>query len=73
MKITVNDDKKEKYTSWSAKIEELDLIGFGANDVEAIADLKRQVQGLVAKLKNIDYDNIELVDGFGKPIKSGAV
>lgn len=73
MKITVNDDKKKKPMSWSAKIEELDLIGFGYNDTEAIADLKRQVQNLAAKINSVDYNNIEMVDGLGKPIKSGAV
>lgn len=73
MKITVNNDKKEKYTSFSAKIEELDMIGYGANDTEAIADLKRQVQGLVAQLKNINYDEFVMVDSKGQPIKSGAV
>jgi hypothetical protein len=51
----------------------LALCGFGATQEEAIADLKRLVQGLVVSLRNINYDEVTIVDWDNQPLKSGAV
>lgn len=73
MKVTIHNDGKEKHNSYEARLDDIQLIGLGSTKEYAIADLKRLVKGLVATLRNVDYDNIELVDWEGYPIKSGAV
>ena len=73
MKVKIYNDKKEKHMSFEARLEGTELIGYGYNDVEAIADLKRLVKGLVDSLRHVNYDDVEHIDAFGHPIKSGAV
>lgn len=73
MNVKIHNDGKEKRESFEARLEDINLTGFGSTQEEAIADLKRLVQGLVASLRNVNYDDVTMVDWQGQPLKSGAV
>jgi hypothetical protein len=73
MNVLIHNDGKNKRNSYEARLSDLALCGFGATQEEAIADLKRLVQGLVASLRNINYDEVTIVDWDNQPLKSGAV
>jgi hypothetical protein len=73
MKVLIHNDGKEKRHSYEARLDDLALCGFGATQEEAIADLKRLVQGLVDSLRHINYDDVTMVDWNNQPLKSGAI
>lgn len=53
MKVTIYDDKKEKWQSWEAKIEDEDFCfdGYGINKKEALTELKNNIDKRIEDLK----------------------
>jgi hypothetical protein len=75
MKVKLHNDGKEKNFSFDAMLTNtINPIGYGANDAEAIAELKKSVDRYIKELQSIDYNDVILVDWNGNPIqRSGAV
>lgn len=70
--VNIHNDGKEKYQSFEAMINScndyLDLTGYGADQEEAIKELKNKVDEYIKKLQEIDYSKISFVDWAGKHI-----
>lgn len=70
MKVLVHNDGKGKYQSFSAWAENVDAnIGYGATKEEAIEDLKNNVLQLSEQLKKINFEDIIMVDYFGRALE----
>jgi hypothetical protein len=72
MIVKLHNDGKEKYQSFGASLDESDsdvyLEGYGATKEEAIEALKERVLLKIEEMKNIDYDNVIVVDCLGNPL-----
>lgn len=62
IKVEIYDDKKERHQSFEAKLIDKSwtdyLEGYGADQNEAIEDLKHRVDMRIKTLSNIDFTNI---------------
>ncbi len=60
MTVTIHDDKKERWQSWEAKIDDDYFMfdGYGANKEEALNELKTNIDKRIAELKEL-YPVIE--------------
>lgn len=63
-KVKVHDDGKSSVEAHIDKPEKF-LYAIGRTNAEAITSLKKQVEDLIHKLENIDYDDITLIDWKG--------
>lgn len=70
MKIKLHNDGKEKSFSFEASIDDA-CVGtvFGDSKESAIEALKQDVNSLIKKLQNIDYNDILEVDYAGNPLE----
>lgn len=66
MKIKINNDKKERYYSYTASYD--DMFGMGENEQEALLELETKILNKIKELQNINYKNIEYIDGLGNPL-----
>lgn len=72
--IQVYNDGKQKRMSWEAKVELkwLTIEGYGANQEEAVLNLKLEASKVLVELVNnfndIDLGPIVRVDGLGREI-----
>lgn len=70
MRILLHNDGKGKDMSFEASIDYCSPgTAYGETKEEAIEQLKNDVAHLIEKLKNLDYNDILMVDCFGGPTK----
>lgn len=73
MKIQIYNDGKQKQMSFEATADGLNLIGYGANESDALKDLKLQVTAMLSLMGQIDFNDIEYIDHKGQVLRSQAV
>ena len=71
-KLQIHNDGKERYQSFEARLieEYSDLSGYGANLEESILELKKKVDEMIKNLKEIDWENFDIVDWKGEIIEN---
>ena len=68
--MSLNDIEIYNYQSFEATLieEYSDLSGYGANLEESILELKKKVDEMIKNLKEIDWENFDMVDWKGEII-----
>jgi hypothetical protein len=72
-KLQIHNDGKERYQSFEARLIEYeysDLSGYGGNLEESILELKKKVDEMIKNLKEIDWENFDMVDWKGEIIEN---
>ena len=70
--MSLNDIEIYNYQSFEATLieEYSDLSGYGANLEESILELKKKVDEMIKNLKEIDWENFDMVDWKGEIIEN---
>ncbi len=73
--ISVHNDGKESSYSFEASIDVNGAYAYahGNTKEEAIANLKAEVETLIKKLGEVNFEESQMIDALGRPLASGAV
>lgn len=68
MKVYVHNDGKEHNESFEATC--LDVYAYGANEAEAVAALRNNIERFIQDLQKVNYEAVIYVDCYGNALKT---